>query len=296
MAHTRRTFLAAGLTLGIGVSAGMWLGGFEEGAPRRTVLTVLADAYASYPSVTDPGFCVLMETARGDRMSGLLFDCGLDGARFEHALDRCGISPICIDAVVISHGHPDHARGAPSVLEFLHRFDPSVPVYVPAGVFGDDDLLDRFDRYPLKRVAQKTEVVPGVFATGPLSGQPDSDWPGYDDELDEQALFLELEGRGLVVISACSHRSLESAVATAILQSGVRKVHAVIGGTHHEKAPARTVQDTIDYLRSVQPARIVPMHCTGMESIATLMRAFPETFPFHQRQGLYRVDSQMVFA
>lgn len=295
MAHTRRTFIAAGLSLGIGVSAGTWFGLFEETPARNATVTVLADAYASYPSLTAPGFCVLVEAFRGSRLSGLLFDCGLDGSRLQHALDRCGISPICIDAVVISHGHPDHAEGGPSVLQFLRRFNPTVPVYVPAGVFSDE-LLDRLDGYGVQRVSQKTEVLPGVFATGPLSAPEHSDWAGYDDDLDEQAVFIRLEGRGLVVISACSHRSLESAVATAIRQSGIGKVYAVIGGTHHEKAPARTVQDTIDYLRSVRPDRIVPMHCSGMQSIATIMRALPETFPFHQRQGRYRVDSQMVFA
>ena len=141
----------------------------------------------------------------------------------------------------------------------------------------------------------KTEILPGIFATGPLPGA-DSAWAGYDDDVDEQAVFLNLDHKGLIVVSACSHRSLESAIYAAISQSGIKQVHAVIGGTHHERAPARIVNDTIGHLRSIGLKRVVPMHCSGIEAIATLRRALPDTLPFHQREGRYHVDSRMVFA
>ena len=221
--------------------------------------------------------------------------CGIPGPQLLGALHRCGIGPGAINAVVLSHGHPDHTKGSLAVLEFLEEIGSPIPIYVTTGVFGDHQLLERLAQHRLERVAQKTEVLPGIFATGPLPGA-DSEWAGYDDEVDEQAIYLELDRKGLIIISACSHRSLESAVSTAISQSGIRQVHAVIGGTHHNGAPARIVNDTIDHLRSVAPKRVVPMYCASRESIASILSALPDKFPFHQRGGHYQVDSQMNFA
>ena len=292
---TRRKFIEVGLALGAGLSAGSCTHLFDRPASQKVTITVVADAFAYYPSEPDPGFCLHVETVTGGRSYGLLFDCGIQGPRLLDALHRCGIGPESINAVVLSHGHPDHAQGSLSVLEFLNQLDSKIPIYVTSGVFGDQEVLERLAQYRLERVAQKTEILPGIFATGPLPGA-DSDWAGYDDDVDEQAIFLNLDHKGLIVVSACSHRSLESAIYAAISQSGIKQVHAVIGGTHHERAPARIVNDTIGHLRSIGPARVVPMHCAGIESIATLRRALPDKFPFHQREGRYHVDSRMVFA
>ena len=292
---TRREFIEVGLSIGVGLSAGACTRLFDQPASQKVTLTVVADTYASYPSEPDPGFCLYVETVTEGRSYGLLFDCGIQGPRLLDALRRCGIGPGSINAVVLSHSHSDHAKGSLAILEFLNQLDSKIPIYVTSGVFGDQELLERLAQYRLERVAQKTEILPGIFATGPLPGA-DSDWAGYDDDVDEQAIFLNLDHKGLIVVSACSHRSLESAVYAAISQSGLKQVHAVIGGTHHERAPARIANDTIGLLRSIGPARVVPMHCAGIESIATLRRALPDKFPYHQRDGRYHVDSRIVFA
>ena len=48
----------------------------------------------------------------------------------------------------------------------------------------------------------------------------------------EIATTFNLKGRGLVVLTACSHRGVVNAIKQAQAVSGVRKVHAVIGGFH----------------------------------------------------------------
>lgn len=293
---TRRKFIKMGLSLGLGLSAGGCVSLLDHSASQKVTITVIADTYASYPSESDPGFCLYVEAVRGGQPSGLLFDCGIHGPQLLEALHRCGISPTSINAVALSHGHSDHAKGCLSILEFLNQFEAKIPIYVSSGVFGDQELLGRLARYRLKRLAQKTEVLPGIFATGPLPDTEYSEWAGYDDEVDEQGIFLNLDRKGLIIISACSHRSLESVIYTAIRQSGIKQVHAVIGGTHHNRAPGRIVNDTIKHLRSIDLKRVVPMHCASTESIASLRGALPDKFLFHQREGLYQVDSRMVFA
>lgn len=293
---TRRKFIGMGLSLGIGLSTGSCVSLFDHSASQKVTIAVIADTYASYPSTIVPGFCLYVESIKGGRPSGLLFDCGADGPQLLQALQRFGITSTAINAVVLSHGHADHAKGSLSILECLNQAEAKPPVYVSTGVFGDEDLLERLTPYRVKRVAKNTEVLPGIFATGPLPGSEYSAWAGYDDDVDEQAIFLNLDRKGLIVISACSHRSLESAVSTAIHQSGIKKVHAVIGGTHHNGAPARIVNDTIDHLRSIAPSRVLPMHCASRESIASILSRLPDTVPFHQRGGVYHVDSLMEFA
>jgi len=291
---TRRKFIGMGLSLGLGLSTGSCVSLFDHSASEKATIAVIADTYASYPSKSDTGFCLYVEAVRNGQSSGLLFDCGIEGSQLRQTLHRCGISPAAINAVVLSHGYSDHAMGSLSILEFLNQFEAKIPVYVSTGVFGDQELLGRLAQYQVKRIAQKTEVLPGIFATGPLPST-DSEWAGYDDEVDEQAIYLHLNRKGLIVISACSHRSLESAIYTAISQSGIKQVHAVIGGTHHTRAPTRIVNDTIAHLRSIGLKRVVPMHCASMQSIASVRSALPDKFPIYQREGRYQVDSSMVF-
>jgi metal-dependent hydrolase (beta-lactamase superfamily II) len=192
---TRRKFIGMGLTLGLGLSAGAWFSLRDHSASQKVTVTVLADTYASYPSSSNLGFCLYVEAVSGGQASGLLFDCGINGPQLWQTLYRCGISPTSVNAVALSHGHPDHAEGSLYILEILNQVEPKIPVYVSAGNFGDQDLLGRLARYRVKPISRKTEILPGIFATGPLPGA-DSQWAGYDDEIDEQAIFLKSGPQG----------------------------------------------------------------------------------------------------
>lgn len=48
--------------------------------------------------------------------------------------------------------------------------------------------------------------------------------------------------------------------------SGVDRVHTVIGGCHLSGAPPERIARTVDDLLAIDPAIIVPMHCTGIET------------------------------
>ena len=134
---TRRKFIEVGLALGAGLAAGSCTHLFDRPASQKVTVTVVADAFAYYPSEPDPGFCLHVEAVTGGLPYGLLFDCGIQGPRLLDALHRCGIGPESINAVVLSHGHSDHAQGSLSVLEFLNQLESKIPIYVTSGVFGD---------------------------------------------------------------------------------------------------------------------------------------------------------------
>jgi 7,8-dihydropterin-6-yl-methyl-4-(beta-D-ribofuranosyl)aminobenzene 5'-phosphate synthase len=101
----------------------------------------------------------------------------------------------------------------------------------------------------------------------------------------EIATTFNLKGRGLVVLTSCSHRGVVNAVKQAQAASGVRKVHAVMGGFHLAPYKEDYVRETIASLKEINPDYIIPMHCTGepfweiakAEMPAKLLRAYTGT-------------------
>jgi len=79
----------------------------------------------------------------------------------------------------------------------------------------------------------------------------------------EIAAAFNLRGRGLIVLTSCSHRGVINAIKQAQAVSGVDKVHAVIGGFHLAPYKEDYVGDTITALKSIDIDYVVPLHCTG---------------------------------
>ncbi len=97
-----------------------------------------------------------------------------------------------------------------------------------------------------------------------------------DDGEHELATCVVVKKLGLVVIASCSHRGVLNSIRRAQEISGVTKVHAVIGGFHlvrprTEEEARRTVAE----FAKIDPAYIIPMHCTGEVFIAEALRVMP---------------------
>ncbi|WP_407119600.1 MBL fold metallo-hydrolase [Bradyrhizobium sp. LMG 9283] len=79
----------------------------------------------------------------------------------------------------------------------------------------------------------------------------------------EIATAFNLRGRGLIVLTSCSHRGVINAIKQAQAASGVNKVHAVIGGFHLAPYKEDYVRNTIAALKSIDIDYVIPLHCTG---------------------------------
>jgi 7,8-dihydropterin-6-yl-methyl-4-(beta-D-ribofuranosyl)aminobenzene 5'-phosphate synthase len=79
----------------------------------------------------------------------------------------------------------------------------------------------------------------------------------------EIATAFNLKGRGLVVLTSCSHRGVVNAIKQAQAASGIRKVHAVIGGFHLAPYPEDYVRQTIAALKEIDLDYVIPLHCSG---------------------------------
>ncbi len=85
-----------------------------------------------------------------------------------------------------------------------------------------------------------------------------------DDFDHELATVYAVKGKGLVVLTSCSHRGVINAIRQAQKVSGIAKVHAVIGGFHIVPPLGDDyIRQTIAEFEEINPDFLIPAHCTG---------------------------------
>jgi 7,8-dihydropterin-6-yl-methyl-4-(beta-D-ribofuranosyl)aminobenzene 5'-phosphate synthase len=97
-----------------------------------------------------------------------------------------------------------------------------------------------------------------------------------DEFRHELATCVNIRGRGLVVMTSCGHRGVVNSVKRAQAVSGIRKVHAVLGGFHLAPHPEDYVRATIAALQEIDPDYVIPMHCTGEPFYEIMQRELPQ--------------------
>jgi 7,8-dihydropterin-6-yl-methyl-4-(beta-D-ribofuranosyl)aminobenzene 5'-phosphate synthase len=119
-----------------------------------------------------------------------------------------------------------------------------------------------------KPLRPTTEIV-GIFdgfGCFPEKMPPEKNTGVYipDDFEHEIATVYNVKGRGLVVLTSCSHRGVINTVRAAISASGIDRVLAVIGG-FHIVPPLNDdyIRQAIAEFRAIDPKYIVVGHCTG---------------------------------
>ncbi|HEV2055332.1 MAG TPA: MBL fold metallo-hydrolase [Methylomirabilota bacterium] len=91
----------------------------------------------------------------------------------------------------------------------------------------------------------------------------------------EHATAYHVKDRGLVVITSCGHAGVINSVRQIQKATGVEKIHAIVGGFHLAPAPDEIVAKTVAAFKEINPDYIIPMHCTGMNTIIAVHREMP---------------------
>jgi 7,8-dihydropterin-6-yl-methyl-4-(beta-D-ribofuranosyl)aminobenzene 5'-phosphate synthase len=133
--------------------------------------------------------------------------------------------------------------------------------------------LDTFER-----AAIPTQMRPGAGCDAAALAAAKRDAKQLaDDGEHELATCYAVKGLGLVIVASCSHRGVLNSVQRARAISGIQKVHAVVGGFHLVKPRTEDeARRTVAEFAKIDPAYIVPMHCTGEVFIAEALRVMPE--------------------
>jgi 7,8-dihydropterin-6-yl-methyl-4-(beta-D-ribofuranosyl)aminobenzene 5'-phosphate synthase len=86
--------------------------------------------------------------------------------------------------------------------------------------------------------------------------------------LDDQAVVVHVQDKGLVVMTGCGHAGIVNIVRYAQKLTGMNNVYAILGGFHlNGPAFEPLLVQTCDALAAFAPHVIVPTHCTGFRAI-----------------------------
>lgn len=100
----------------------------------------------------------------------------------------------------------------------------------------------------------------------------------HDPINDDQAIVINVEGKGLVVVAGCAHSGIVNTVLYAQEISGVEEVWAIIGGFHLGSATPEKIERTIAELKAIGPSLIMPAHCTGFGATHRFATEMPDEF------------------
>jgi 7,8-dihydropterin-6-yl-methyl-4-(beta-D-ribofuranosyl)aminobenzene 5'-phosphate synthase len=248
------------------------------------------------------GLSFLVEVDGGQR---LLFDTGASGAVLLHDLDCAGVEVESVDAVVLSHSHPDHTGGLPTLLQrragltvhahpeiLRRRYSERGGKRTPRGLpLSPEELTRRAD---LRLHEAPERVLPGVWTSGEIAERTEpegrsthhlvrrgEDW-SPDPYRDDLSLVLETGG-GLFVVCGCCHAGLLNTLRHVRRHFGEDPV-GVAGGTHLIGAGREELARTVERLRELHSPVLHLNHCTGPGAFVALSHAFEERV-FHCPAG-----------
>ncbi|MFG2087086.1 MULTISPECIES: MBL fold metallo-hydrolase [unclassified Spirillospora] len=269
--------------------------------------------------IAEHGFSALVTVRRAGRSHTLLFDTGLSPHAMVTNAGRLGIDLGDVHAVVLSHGHFDHAgglaglagaRGVRSLPMVLHpRAWTKRRIAVPGRETEDLPTLSRRaldgEGFEVVERREPSLLLDGsVLITGEVDRTtefergmppPHQAWTGTDwvhDPLvtDDQALVVNVRDRGLVVLTGCGHAGAINIVRHARRLTGVDRLHALVGGLHlGGPAFEPVIEPTVHALTEFAPSFVVPGHCTGWRAQHALAAALPDAWVQGSSGTTYRL-------
>lgn len=271
--------------------------------------------------LAEHGFAALVNVGRGDTSTTLLFDTGMSPDTMTTNAERLGVDWDVVQGIVLSHGHFDHAGGLAGLARRRGRRGLAMTVHPDVWtrrritIQGADPVeLPTLSKHALEQegfaVIERRQpsllVDNAVLITGEVDrtteferGMPPSHqaWTGsawtHDPRvIDDQALVVHMRGKGLVVLTGCGHAGAINIVRHASRLTGVKRLHALVGGLHLS-GPAfePVIGPTVEALTELAPDLLVTGHCTGWRAQGVLAAALPDTWLPGSSGSTYRLSA-----
>lgn len=257
--------------------------------------------------LAEHGFSAVVKTTAGEKSHTLLFDFGYSEVGAAFNARALGVDMGQVEALALSHGHSDHIGGFAALVEMIGKKE--LPFFVHPGIFKSPRYLKfgeglRFDFPTITRIGLEKAGVKIIDAKHPetmLAGDAvflgeiervtdfEKGFPvaffqegsveKWDPIEDDTAVVMNLRDKGLVVLSGCAHSGIINTVRYAKSVTGIEKVHVVMGGFHlsgpfFEPIISKTTED----LKKLNPAYVIPTHCTGRKAIQHMENTMPGQF------------------
>jgi 7,8-dihydropterin-6-yl-methyl-4-(beta-D-ribofuranosyl)aminobenzene 5'-phosphate synthase len=257
--------------------------------------------------IAEHGFAAVVTVERGGTRSSLLYDAGMTPTALGRNLDVLEVRVKELRATVISHGHADHHGGLEGLFRRYGRGGLPLVIHPDAWrerrlVFptGAELRLPPPSRHDLEREgvdlveerAQTLLLDDAVLVSGQVErstsfeqGFPihyarcEGEWrpdPAIDDD---QNVIVNVKGKGLVIVSGCSHAGAVNVLRNAQRLTGERRIAGFIGGFHLTGGLFEPIiGPTVAAFVQARVGRVLPAHCTGWKAVHALARAMPEAF------------------
>lgn len=244
---------------------------------------------------SEHGLSMLIE-ADGQR---ILLDTG-QGPALQVNVPLLDVDLAEVDALALSHGHYDHSGGLPYALANAKRArvycHPAVLETRYSVVEGtarsigipetSHQALEALPSGSIDWVLGPTRLSDNIGLTGPvprLTEYEDTGGPFYLDETgwrpdpleDDMALWIRTAA-GLVVCLGCAHAGVVNTLDWIARLNPGERIHAVIGGLHLMNASEERIEKTAEALCALDPAVVIPCHCTGVHAAEVLARTLGE--------------------
>ena len=257
------------------------------------------------------GLSLLLTARVGSRTRTLLFDAGPAAATFQRNAEILGVDFASVEAVVLSHGHWDHAGGLLAAVESIARSrgGERFACYVHPGMFRQratkrpdgqlyvNELVPDPERLSgagadVLNTREPQSVADGAFyvsgeiprVTSYEAGVPNhltrsvdgNSWEPDPLIMDERFVSVNVRGKGQMVFSACSHAGLINVLTHARSAFPAVPLYGAMGGLHLSGINERVIPQTVADLKQFGLKLLAPGHCTGWRALSHMAREFGE--------------------
>ncbi|HEU4914386.1 MAG TPA: MBL fold metallo-hydrolase [Candidatus Saccharimonadales bacterium] len=213
----------------------------------------------------------------------ILFDTGFSDLFVANA-QKLGVDLKHKDAIVLSHGHNDHATGlkdfpcpSKSVSLIAHP-DALIPKYGAKSYIGASiSAAEAEARYAYTPSAEPYFITPNIAFLGEIpqvhNFEPRAQVGNLkiggkskpDYLIDDSALAVNT-AKGVAVVTGCSHSGICNIIEQAKKVFGVKTIHSVLGGFHLRSAGSERLQKVTDFFAKNVTGTVYAGHCTGFNA------------------------------
>jgi 7,8-dihydropterin-6-yl-methyl-4-(beta-D-ribofuranosyl)aminobenzene 5'-phosphate synthase len=255
------------------------------------------------------GLSLLISAHVGGEKRTLLFDAGPEGATFLRNTKILDVDFGAIEAVVLSHGHWDHAGGLLAAIEAIAaaRAKDGADCFVHPGMFAqrasqrpngefyvhepvpNPDALTKAGAKVVNTREPQAAAGGAFYISGEIPrltryemGLPghmrrSEDGKSWEPDpllMDERFISVHVKDKGQFVFSACSHAGLINVLNHARAVFPKVPLYGVMGGLHLSGVTEKIIPETIRDLKSFDLKLLAPGHCTGWRALTAMAKVF----------------------
>ncbi|KEF36794.1 metal-dependent hydrolase, beta-lactamase superfamily II [Schinkia azotoformans MEV2011] len=230
----------------------------------------------------------------------ILFDTGYSDIYIRNA-DKMKIDLRNLDYVVLSHGHVDHTWGLTHIIRLHMETKNEKMIYNTPTVIGHPLIFNTklFDsigeigsilsheklsrHFPVHLTKDPLWLTDRLVFLGEIKrtfdfegidfiGQVVLEQGNVNDYIRDDTAIVYKASEGLVIIAGCSHSGICNIVEHAKEVCQEDRIVDIIGGFHLQNPTKKQLDNTVQYIKELNPIKLHACHCTDLKSKIALSR------------------------